>query len=206
LQSQYRSTLDFSNDALRAAQKGYRRLINGLRIVKTLTIDMNDKQAEAIPSELINDTQSATAGNQATAPIVDVVIDQKKKEDIEKTVQGFYEAMNDDLNTAVAIAQLFGLLKYVNMIYMNQLNPRALGEDTFNLLKEKFVVFMEQILGITEEPLTQGDGIVSGMLSLYKEYKSSQRYDKVDEIRTYFKSNGMTIKDMKHRIDWAWEE
>lgn len=207
LQSQYRSTLDFSNDALRAAQKGYRRLINGLRIVKTLTINMNDKPAEPIPSELINDAQSTAAGNQATpAPIIEVAIDQKKKEDIEKTVQAFYEAMNDDLNTAVAIAQLFNLLKYVNMIYMNQLNPRALGEETFNQLKDNFVKFMEEVLGLKEEGTSQSEGLLNGMLSLYKEYKSSQRYDKVDEIRTYFKANGMTIKDMKHRIDWAWEE
>lgn len=207
LQSQYRSTLDFSNDALRAAQKGYRRLVNGLRIVKTLTLTINDKVADTIPSELIDDTQAGNVATQTVAtPVVEVAIDEKKKLDIEKTVQAFYEAMNDDLNTAVAIAQLFNLLKYVNMIYMNQLDPRSLGEDTFNLLQEKFVVFMEQILGIKEEPMTQSDGLLNGMLSLYKEYKSSQRYDKVDEIRTYFKSNGMTIKDMKHRIDWAWEE
>ncbi len=44
------------------------------------------------------------------------------------------------------------------------------------------------------------------MLNLYREYKAAQQYDKVDEIRSYFKANGMSIKDMKHRIDWAWEE
>jgi cysteinyl-tRNA synthetase len=36
LQSQYRSTLDFSNDALKAAQKGYKKIANGLRIIKKL--------------------------------------------------------------------------------------------------------------------------------------------------------------------------
>ncbi len=177
LQSQYRSTLDFSNDALRAAQKGFRRLINGLRIAKTLTF-----------------TPSETS------------IDEKKKLDIEKSIQAFYDAMNDDLNTAVAIAQLYNLLKYVNMIYMNQLQPSAIGEDTFNLLIEKFVLFIEQILGLKEEKMGDSDAVLHGMLNLYREYKANQQYDKVDEIRAYFKANNMAIKDMKHRIDWAWEE
>ncbi len=177
LQSQYRSTLDFSNDALRAAQKGFRRLINGLRIAKSLTF-----------------IQSETS------------IDEKKKLDIEKSIQAFYDAMNDDLNTAVAIAQLYNLLKYVNMIYMNQLQPAAIGEETFQLLIEKFVLFIEQILGLKEEKIGDSESVLHGMLNLYREYKANQQYDKVDEIRAYFKTNSMTIKDMKHKIDWAWEE
>jgi cysteinyl-tRNA synthetase len=177
LQSQYRSTLDFSNDALKAAQKGFRRLTNGLRIAKTLTFE---------PAE--------------------VATDEKKKQDIEKSIVAFYDAINDDMNTAVAIAQLFNLLKYVNMIYMNQLQPAAIGEETFNELKDKFVLFIEGILGLKEEKAENSDAVLNGMLNLYREYKAAQQYDKVDEIRSYFKANGMSIKDMKHRIDWAWEE
>lgn len=177
LQSQYRSTLDFSNDALKAAQKGFRRLTNGLRIAKTIIFE---------PAE--------------------VATDEKKKQDIEKSIAAFYDAMNDDLNTAVAIAQLFNLLKYVNMIYMNQLQSAAIGEETFNELKDKFVLFIEGILGLKEEKAENSDAVLNGMLNLYREYKAAQQYDKVDEIRSYFKANGMSIKDMKHRIDWAWEE
>jgi cysteinyl-tRNA synthetase len=178
LQSQYRSTLDFSNDALKAAQKGYRRLINGLRVSKNLEFVANEE----------------------------MVIDEKKKAEIEKSIEGFYEALNDDLNTAVAIAQLFTLLKYVNMIYMNQLQTAAIGEDTFGKLKLKFVDFIENILGLEEEKPTNDEAVIQGMLELYRDHKAKQEYDKVDQIRTYFKANSMSIKDMKHKIDWAWEE
>jgi cysteinyl-tRNA synthetase len=177
LQSQYRSTLDFSNEALKAAQKGFKRLANGLRVLKTM---------EYVPEE-------------------GVPLDNKKIEDIQKSVTGFYEGMNDDLNTAVAIAHLFNLLKYVNMLYMNQLKPAALGEEVFNELKEKFVTFFEEVLGLQEEP-AEGNAVLTGMLSLYREYKAMQQYDKVDEIRSYFKNQGLVIRDMKHRIDWAYEE
>jgi cysteinyl-tRNA synthetase len=177
LQSQYRSTLDFSNEALKAAQKGYKRLVNGLRVVKML---------EYVHEE-------------------DIAFDEKKKEDIEKSVQGFYNAMNDDLNTAVAIANLFNMLKYINMIYLNQLKPAALGENTFTLLRSEFILAFESILGLQEEKST-GESVLSGMLNLYREYKAAQQYDKVDEVRTYFKNQGLAIRDMKHRIDWAYEE
>lgn len=177
LQSQYRSTLDFSNDALKAAQKGFKRLANGLRIVKTLEY----------------------AAEEGLAP------DEKKQADLEQSLQGFYDGMNDDLNTSVAIAHLFNLLKYVNMLYMNQLKAAALGEELFAKLKENFVTFMEDVLGLQEEP-AEGTAVLNGMLNLYREYKAAQQYDKVDEVRSYFKNQGLVIRDMKHRIDWAYEE
>lgn len=177
LQSHYRSTLDFSNDALKAAQKGYRRLANGLRIVKTLTYFADET----------------------------VAADEKKQAEIRAALQGFHDALNDDLNTAVAIAHLFTLLKYVNMLYMNQLQPAALGEDLFGQLKNSFVDLTENVLGLLEEQ-GEGQGVVEGMLALYREYKEQKLYDKVDQVRTYFKQQGLVIKDMKHRIDWAYEE
>ena len=176
LQSQYRSTLDFSNDALKSAHKGYKRLINGLRIIKL----MNYESGES-------------------------AVDEAKSTDIRKSFAAFYEAMNDDLNTSVAIAEVYNLLKYVNMLYTKQLDMSALGETLFTELKINFVLFVEDILGLKEEPV-QSQSVVEGMLELYKEYKAAQQYDKVDQIRTRFKAQGMAIRDMKHKIDWAYDE
>ena len=114
--------------------------------------------------------------------------------------------MNDDLNTAVAIAHLFTLLKYINMVYMKQLAPAVLGEELFESLKSKYIHFFEDILGLKEEPIGDNESIIRGMLDYYKKHKAVKEYDKVDEIRAYFKENGMVIRDMKHGIDWAWEE
>lgn len=177
LQSQYRSTLDFSNDALKGSQKAFRRLLNGLRIVKTLEYTS-----------------------------ADVAVDEKKKEDVVKAIEGFYDALGDDLNTAVGIAHLFTMLKYINMIYMNQLDAAAIGETTFKALKEKYILFFEDVLGLKEEGNGTDAAVLNGMLEIYKEYKANRQFEKVDQIRTYFKDSGMVIKDLKHRIDWAWEE
>ncbi|MEA5427104.1 cysteine--tRNA ligase [Arcicella lustrica] len=178
LQSQYRSTLDFSNDALKAAQKGYKRLINGLRIVKNLEYIADDA----------------------------IVVDEKQVSEVEKGIQNCYDGLNDDLNTAVAIAGLFNLVKKINQLYMGQVQTAQLGESTFTLLKESFVAIIENVLGLIEEPNENVEAFAKGMLSLYREYKEAKQYDKVDEIRGYFKANGLVIKDMKTKIDWAYEE
>ena len=178
LQSQYRSTLDFSNDALKSSQKGYKRLINGLRIIKNMVYTADDS----------------------------VEIEEKQVWEIEKGIQGCYDGLNDDLNTAVTIAGLFNLLKKINQLYMGQVQTAQIGEIAFNNLKAKFTLIIENILGILEEKNTSMESLAQGMLSLYKEYKEAKQYDKIDEIRTYFKANGLVIKDMKTRIDWAYEE
>jgi cysteinyl-tRNA synthetase len=177
LQSQYRSTLDFSNDALKGSQKAFRRLVNGLRMIKEMEYEA-----------------------------ADLPINEKAKGFVDRAMETFYIAMNDDLNTAVAIAQLFTMLKYVNMIFMEQLQSAELGEETFTKLKENYVIFFEDILGLKSEQLGDGETVVNGMLNLYKEYKEAKNYGKVDEIRAYFKANNMVIKDLKHCIDWAWDE
>ena len=61
------------------------------------------------------------------------------------------------------------------------------------------------MLGLLEEG-ADNQSVLDGMLTLYREYKTQRQYDKVDQIRSYFKAQGLAIKDMKHQIDWAYEE
>ncbi len=176
LQSQYRSTLDFSNEALQAAAKGYRKLANGLKISRSL--DWADGETP---------------------------LDSAKVADIEKAIDGFYKAMSDDLNTAVAIAELFTLLKYVNMLHTGQLLPAALGQEVFQSLRENFVTFLTDVLGLEEEK-PEINSLIPGLLQLYREFKENKQYDKVDEIRASFKAAGLVIRDLKTRLDWAYDE
>ena len=176
LQSQYRSTLDFSNDALKAAQKGYRRLMNGLKMSRSLTYKPSDVQQ-----------------------------DEAKVADIRNSFDAFGEAISDDLNTAVGIAELFNLLRYINMLYMGQLESAALGETVFNELIGRYSVFLNQVLGLEEEVIEAG-ALIPGMLELYQEFKAARQYEKVDQIRGWFKAQGLVIRDLKTQIDWAYEE
>ncbi|AWW30401.1 cysteine--tRNA ligase [Echinicola strongylocentroti] len=178
LTAHYRSTLDFSNEALKAAQKGYKKIINGLRIAK----DLQYKEADGME------------------------LDEKQVQQVEKSIENAYRAMNDDFNTAQAIGQLFNLLKKINSIFTGQLEAAALGKEVFEKLIQTFIVFVEDILGLVEEKSDKQQALLELLLKLYKEAKLAKDYDKVDEIRAALKSIGIVVKDMKEKVDWAYEE
>ena len=177
LQSHYRSTLDFSNEALQAAAKGYLRLANGLKIARSLSWP---EDAESLPAE-------------------------EKIADIRQSMDGFYRAMSDDLNTAVAIAELFNLLKYINMLQTGQLLPGQLGREVFEELRNQFRIFVEDVLGLREES-PEIAGLIPGLLNLYREFKAAKEYQKVDEIRSMFRAAGLVIRDLKSGPEWAYDE
>ena len=178
LTAHYRSTLDFSNEALKAAQKGYKKIINGLRLAKSL---------EYIPN-------------------VDVAIDAEQVKQIEHSIAAAFRAMDDDFNTAQAIGHLFNLLKKINSIFTGQLSSAALGEEVFTRLKDTFITFVVDILGLMEEKSDVQDPMLDLLLKLYSESKTARDYAKVDEIRSGLKEMGFVVKDMKDKIDWAYEE
>lgn len=177
LQTHYRSTLDFSNDAVSASAKGYKKLINGLRVSRKL--------------EFIEDSEEA---------------DERLQQQVSTLCDNCYLAMNDDFNTAQTIAHLFNILKKINSIYTQSLSPSVIGKDLFDKMLETYQVFVEQVLGLEEEPLMGQEGMMDIILTVYKEAKAAQNYEKVDEIRQKLKPYGLVLKDMKNGVDWAYEE
>lgn len=178
LQAQYRSTLDFSNEALQAARKGYRRLMNGLRALHGLTY--------AAESE--------------------VAFNQKAEDEVLKLVADSYEALSDDLNTAIVIANLFGMLKKINQYQLKPAETAQLSAETFELLTTQYRKIIVDILGLIEEDKADTGELISTILDFYKEAKEAKDYAKIDAIRAKLKAQGIAVKDMKTGITWAWEE
>lgn len=177
LQAHYRSPLDFSNEALQAARKGYIRLINGLRLAK---------QLQYRPEE--------------------VAIDAKTVEEINKLTESCEMAMNDDFNTAIVIANLFNLLRKINLLYIGNLSSATIGEEVFNRLVKTYISFTEEVLGLKEEKPDAMENLLAALLTTYAEAKANRAYDKVDQIRAKLKEIGITVKDMRTGIEWAYEE
>jgi cysteinyl-tRNA synthetase len=178
LQSHYSSTLDFSNQALTAASKGYRKLVNGLRTLDKLSFKKDDS----------------------------IEFNDKAVKQINSICDNCFNSMNDDFNTAQAIAQLFNLLKKINSIYNGNLSTASIGEDTFNRMTETYQVFVKDILGLYEETIKNPEGLLKAVINSYAEAKASKDYDKVDEIRSTLKAEGIVLKDLKAGIDWAYDE
>lgn len=178
LQTHYRSTMDLSNEALLAANKGYLKLINGLRIAKDLTFEMEEG----------------------------VELNEKAIKQMDSIINSIYRGMNDDFNTAVATAGLFNLLKKINSMHLGQLKPAELGEEMFSKMKTTYITLVEDVFGLKEEKIAKWEVAVSALLEEYKTAKAAKNYEKVDEIRARFKEMGMTLKDMRDRVEWAYDE
>ena len=178
LQSHYSSTLDFSNEALKAAAKGYKKLINGLVLAKDMVF---------VPEE-------------------GVAVNDQLTSQIDGIIENCYRALNDDFNTAKAIAQIFNLLKKINSVSTKNLRPAELGAEAFNRMIGTYISLVEEVLGFVEEKPDDVDGIIGILLDIYRKAKEAKDYDKVDEIRASLKKYGIVLKDMKDSIGWAYEE
>ena len=179
LQSHYASTLDFSNDTLNAAQKGWMKLNNGLRAVDEIEI------LESLASE---------------------GTDEKLMKQINQMCDNCQFAMNDDFNTALTIGHLFNMLKKINSIKTGQLSQEQLGSLALTRLKETYKNFLETILGLRYEENFDAPALLLTILDEYQEAKTKKNYDKVDALRAKLKSQGVIVKDMKNLVDWAFEE
>lgn len=178
LQTHYRSTMDISNDVLKVAQKSYKRVMNGLRIIKSMQYQENPE----------------------------IIKDAKQIAEIEKIVAEMYEGMNDDFNTAVALAALLNLLKKINSIHNGVISMHVLDAKTFDLIKTTYTTFVEDIFGLKEENSTDLAQVMSVFLEIYKEAKHNKNFEQVDKLRNHFKSLGVVVKDMRDKIDWSYEE
>ena len=136
-------------------------------------------------------------------------IDTKQEDDIQKSITSVFRGINDDFNTAKSIAALFNLVKKINMLHAGQLDFSQISKESFDKLKSTLIDFTEKVLGIKEE-LPQGEKMLKEMIAtlveMYKEAKEARNYEKVDYLRSKAKEIGIVFKDMKDRIDWAYEE
>ncbi len=177
MQSHYASTVDFSNEALEASRKGYVRLANGMRILKEMEWKEDDGQ-----------------------------INQKQIDQITRLCDNCYHAMNDDFNTALTIGHLFNLVKKINSLHVGQLKFGEIGKVTFDKMKQTFIGFTEEVLGLKIESDVNYEHLLETILEEYKAAKFNRDFDKVDKLRAELKSEGIVVKDMKDKVEWAFEE
>jgi len=177
LQSHYRSTLDFGNDALKGSEKAFKRLWEAYEVLKGLpfTVDrlLPSDSRFSIPEEL--DEQVNTLLNE------------------------FDEFMDDDFNTAKVIANMFELAPIINGIKDKHIPADALKPATLSLLKTKMKAYIEDIFGLKhdQEGGDKLDSVLQLMMSLRKEAKAKKDFVTSDKIRNELLALGVQLKDEK---------
>lgn len=178
LQSHYRSTLDFTNEALQASEKGYNRLMAANKIAKSFIY----------PG--------------ASGPI-NIELDLE----IVKTCAQLDDFMKDDFNTAQTLAALFELSSKLNSIQDGLIHANSLSAGTFGLMKEKFVVFVEEVLGLKDEDAASDNGVTDGLMQLVidirKQSREKKDYATSDKIRDALAELKIQLKDGKEGTGWS---
>nr|MBA2407650.1 cysteine--tRNA ligase [Chitinophagales bacterium] len=176
LQTHYRSTLDFSNEALIAAEKGLQRLLQAQRTLKDLAYNEVDSDY-----------------NQEEDNIVKQLIDSC-------TVH-----MNDDLNTAMVLASLFELSSKIYSWQNAQLNISSIGRETFVLLLKTFNDFITDVLGLKDETTSDNskmNELMDLLIALRKEAREKKDFHTSDKIRDNLQKIGIQLKDGKEGTTW----
>jgi cysteinyl-tRNA synthetase len=176
LQTHYRSTLDFSSEALVAAEKGLKRLWDAYEILQK--IDVHDS---------------------------DVPGDKELDEKLNKLLDGFEEFMNDDFSTAKVLANMFEIVPVINSIKDGITQTAAISSSTLNRMKELFTVYLENILGLksSSENSEAFVGVMQLLADIRKEAKSKKDFLTSDKIRKQLAGLGIEMKDEKDgSISW----
>ena len=179
LQTHYRSTFDFGNEALQAAERGLKRLW----------------EAHKISSQWPAPTHQAAA---------DAPLDAK----VQKLLAELDEFMNDDFNTAKVLANLFELVPVINGIKDQHIAQNALGAATIQQLQYHFQTYLETIFGLQDMAAATDnsklEGVMQLLISLRSEAKAKKDYQTSDRIRQGLLALGMQLKDEKNGgTSWA---
>lgn len=180
LQGHYRSPLDFTDSAMEAAKTGYERMKNSIFTLKKylLSVNKDNYNKDYLNSEY---------------------------EEINSIIKGFFEALDDDLNTAVGISFIFDILRISN----TELNNGTKDIKKLILIESFLIDAFERILGL-RDPLTDTncsfsieDKLIELILNIRGDFKKNKNFEISDKIRDELIKLGITIKDGKDGTSWT---
>ena len=171
LQSHYRSTLDFSSEALVASEKAMKRLWEAYENLQKLevgdTVQGEDAETETKVLNWLNELP---------------------------------EFMDDDMSTPKVLANMFEMAPIINSIKDGLIKTNALGSSTLQKMKDSFKLFLEDILGLQNVSANDNEafkGVMQLLIDIRKEAKGKKDFATSDKIRNQLIELGIQLKDEK---------
>lgn len=171
LSAHYRSPLNFSADLMESSKNALERIVNAADNLKYL---MNNAKEDAMSAE--------------------------EKESFVKTagfVTAFETAMDDDFNTADAIAAVFDLVKFSNTTASAEGSKEYAGE------LYKLLVKLTDVLGlIVEKKEEMLDADIEALIEERQAARKAKNFARADEIRNLLLDKGIVLKDTREGVKW----
>ncbi|WP_342451745.1 cysteine--tRNA ligase [Methanolobus bombayensis] len=176
----YRSTIDFSEDALVEAGRARKRLLNTISNVKHAIYEAPDNDDECGISDLIDENRSA-----------------------------FVDSMDDDFNTREAIGNLFVFSRKVNSIIANEKPGKSSLEnvlDFYSEINQVLGIFEDDSNSGSEEQDSRiSDEDINELIKIREKARAEKDWVKADSIRDELQEKGIIIEDGKDGVRWRRE-
>ena len=171
LSAHYRSPLNFSADLMEASKNGLDRIVNAVDNLKHLM--------GAVTVESMTEAEKEAFAKTA------------------EFVENYEKAMDDDFNTADAIAAIFDLVKYTNTTVSAESSKEYL-QSLFGL-----IVKLADVLGLIvdkEEELLDAD--IERLIEERQAARKARDFARADEIRDELLAKGIILKDTREGVQW----
>ena len=170
LSAHYRSPLNFSAELMEAAQNGYDRIVTS---VSNLNFLLQNAAGEMTEEE------------------------KKLAKEAEGFIAKFDEAMDDDFNTADAIAAIFELVKFANT------NAKEGSSKAFVQSLKDEIVTLSDICGlIVEKKEEMLDGDIEALIAERQAARKEKNFKRADEIRDELLAKGIILEDTREGVKW----
>jgi cysteinyl-tRNA synthetase len=178
LMAHYRSTVDFSNDALQGAEKGMKRLMEGFNSIARIKPVAPDARTVATLEKITSEERA------------------------------MYEALDDDLNTPIVISHLFELVSLINKLIDGSEAIDAAGVAQLTAVMKTFIFDLlglrdESGAATTDAHAEAFGGAVDLLLALRAKAKADKDWATSDMIRNRLSELGFSIKDTKDGATWS---
>jgi len=173
LSSHYRSPLTFNDEVIEANERALERLLSA----KKPALPASDGAPQAILDEL--------------------------QQQEETTRKEFIESMNEDFNTAGALASIFDLVRMINQARANGVTTEQLNgpQQTFDALTSVLGLELEA----PKKTASSADAFIDLLVELRQELREQKNYQLSDRIRDQLAELGVVIEDTSQGSSWHWE-
>lgn len=194
LSSHYRAPLTYTDEAAQAAEKGVERL---RAAVKGFDSTSSAGHTTVTPAKAGVQPAFEPAESAAGSP-------DSLRDATHKAREGFVQAMDDDFNTAAALAHLFDLVREINRAREQNAEPASLYPA------QKTLVELAHVLGFTlaevraEEELT-AEPFIELLVGVRQELRQAKQWALADRIRSRLAELGVTLEDSPQGTIWRYQ-
>ena len=171
LNAHYRSPLNFSADLMEASKNALERIVEAAGKLADQKDHAAVREASQEEKELIKESESF--------------------------VTKFEDAMDDDFNTADALAAVFELVKFSN--------TNVTGESSAEFAGQLFTTMKDlcEVLGLNVEKKNEIlDKEIEDLIQERQEARKSKNFARADEIRDELLAKGIQLKDTREGVKW----